>query len=68
MGPLNAFHIRAVYGMGSGTPLTWICQARGFEYDVVERALAFHQLLDSGNASVFDTTAKTSVGKLKELL
>jgi len=54
--------------MGSGTPLTWICQPRGFEYDVVERALALHQLLDSGNASVFDTTAKTSVGKLKELL
>lgn len=53
--------------MDSGAPLTWICQARGFEYDVVERALALHQLLNGGDASVLDTTAKTSIGKLKEL-
>ncbi len=47
---------------------TGVCEAGCFEQDVVEGALALHELLDRGNAHILYAAAKAPVCELQELL
>ena len=47
---------------------TWICKTCRLEQNVVEGALALHELLDCRQTRILDAAAQTAIRELKELL
>ena len=45
--------------------VAWVCEAGGFEQDVVESAVALHQRLEGVDALVFDGAADAAVGEVE---